>query len=336
MKGKTVLFRCDASREIGLGHIVRCEALASKMSQPNRIVFATTPDETNKIVSHHELVLKKEGEEEEKFLERANSSISPDTIVIDKKYQYSPESIRKVKGGNEKTVMLDNICEGLTQCDEIVFPNAHSVVEGLRSLLPPMKLKSIRTGPEYVILRDEVLSAKRVVKRTLSDIPRIVLTTGGSDPEGVLLRLIGWLEDADVHAHFVAIRGDSFKFKDELVRIEENLPANLEIRPYSLENVARGEIAISTFGMSIYEMIYWGIPTICVSHSFENASAAKRLASRYKVIDDLGLISKIRADDLIESINKLSDESVYRGYVDRCGNFIDGKGAERISKLILS
>jgi spore coat polysaccharide biosynthesis predicted glycosyltransferase SpsG len=336
MTGKTILFRCDSSREIGLGHVVRCEALASKLERENRIVFATTPDETNRFASRHEQVLKNEGETEERFLERANSSVSPNVIVIDKKHRYSSESIRRAKKATEKTVMLDNICEGLAQCDEIVFPNAHFDVGGLRGLLLPEKLRSIRTGPEYVILRDEVLSAKRLAKHTLSDPPRIVLTTGGSDPEGILLKLIGWLKDADIRARFVALKGDSFKLKDELVELAKSLPPNLEVLPYSPEDAVRGEIAVSTFGMSIYEMIYWGIPTICVSHSPENASAAKRLASKLKVIDNLGLIDDIGPNDLRKSIERLSNESVHRAYVEKCANFIDGKGAERVSRLIVS
>jgi spore coat polysaccharide biosynthesis predicted glycosyltransferase SpsG len=336
MTGKTVLFRCDSSREIGLGHVVRCEALACKLERENRVVFATTPDETNRIVSRHEQVLKKEGETEERFLERTSTSVSPDVVVIDKKHRYSSESIIKAKRANEKTVMLDNICEGLAQCDEIVFPNAHFDVGSLRGSLPPDKLKSIRTGPEYVILRDEVLSAKRLAKHTLSDTPRIVLTTGGSDPEGILLKLIGWLKDADIRARFVALKGDSFKLEDELVELAKSLPPNFEVLPYSPEKAVGGEIAVSTFGMSIYEMIYWGTPTICVSHSPENASAAKRLATKFNVIDDLGLIDDIGPNDLIKSIEILSNESVHRGYVERCENFIDGKGAERVSKLIVS
>jgi hypothetical protein len=83
-------------------------------------------------------------------------------------------------------------------------------------------------------------------------------------------------------------------------------------------------------------MIFWGIPTICVSHSPENASAAIRLATRHKMIDDLGLIDDVGPNDLLKSIRKLSNESVHRGYVERCEDFIDGKGAERVSRLIIS
>ncbi|GAI77016.1 unnamed protein product, partial [marine sediment metagenome] len=45
-------------------------------------------------------------------------------------------------------------------------------------------------------------------------------------------------------------------------------------------------------------MIYLQIPTICISHSKENAYGSRILKERYGVIDDLGFIENITSQNI--------------------------------------
>ena len=45
-----IVFRCDASSDVGLGHVIQCLAVAKELQKQNQIIFATTEDDTNSYI----------------------------------------------------------------------------------------------------------------------------------------------------------------------------------------------------------------------------------------------------------------------------------------------
>jgi len=232
--------------------------------------------------------------------------------------------------------MIDNVCEGLSECDEIIFPNAYLDKSVLKKYLSEKQINQVKTGPEYVILRDEILALKEKINNNLHNPQNIVVTTGGTDPEGVLLKLIPWLKKMKLKANILILIGQAFKYKNELEKVIIKLPDNFQILPYSLDKFKKADIVICTFGVSIYEMIYLQIPIICISHSRENTYGARILKERYGVIEDLGFIENVAPQNIHLSIKKLlKNKTYYQNIVKKCNNLIDGKGAKRIGKIIV-
>jgi spore coat polysaccharide biosynthesis predicted glycosyltransferase SpsG len=333
-----IVFRCDASSDVGLGHVIRCLAVAKELRRQNNIIFATTENKTNSIIRENgfDMFLKQEGEKEEAFLKRMIPPLKPDIIAIDKKYFYTPDYLKDLKQNKTEIVMIDNICEGLSASDEIIFPNAHLDKNLLKKYLSQEQIERVKTGPDYVILRNEILELKNQVKHDLHTPPNIVVTTGGTDPEGVLIKLIPWLKEMNFGANILILVGQTFKYKDELEHLIGNLPDNCRVMPYSLQELVKGDIAICTFGVSIYEMIYLQIPTVCISHTKENAHDARILKEWYGIIEDIGYIEDINPQDLYAAITKLLTDGIYyKNMVERCGDLIDGEGAKRVGQIII-
>jgi len=332
-----IVFRCDASPDIGLGHIVRCLAVAKELQKQNQIIFATIKDGTNSFIkgAGFEIFFKEKDETEEEYLKRLNYIIHTDIIVIDKKYPYRIGPLDGFRQNNIKIIMIDNICKGLSKCDEIIFPNAHLDKNILKEYLSQGQINQVETGPEYVILRNEILALKDKINHNFHNPPNIVITTGGTDPERVLHKLIPWLKGMDLKANIMMLIGQAFKYKDGLEKLIINLPDNFKVIPYSLKEFLKADIVISTFGVSIYEMIYLQIPTICIPHSRENARSAKILKERYGVIEDVGFAENINPQALYTVIKKLLEDKVYyKNITKKCNNLIDGRGAKRIGGLI--
>jgi len=333
-----IIFRCDASPDIGLGHLIRCLAVARELQKQNQIIFATTKDDTNSYIREagFEIFFKEKDETEEKFLKRLSFILNPEIIVIDKKYPYNTAFMGNLKQNTNRIIMIDNICEGLSECDEIIFPNTHLDKNVLKKYLLQEQINKVKTGPEYVILRDEFLALKDKINHNFHNPPNIIVTTGGTDPEGVLLKLIPWLKEMDLKANILILIGQAFKYKDELKKTIINLPDNFQVLPYSLEELLKADIVICTFGVSIYEMIYLQIPTICISHSKENAKSAKILKEKYGIIEGMGFIENLNPQNLHISIKKLlNNKTYYQNIFKKCSNLIDGKGAKRIGEIIV-
>jgi len=333
-----IVFRCDASPDIGLGHLIRCLAVAKGMEKQSQIIFATTKDGTNSYIkgAGFEVFFKEKNETEERYLKRLNYIIHTDIIVIDKKYPYSTKLLNSLKQGNTKIIMIDNICEGLAGCNEIIFPNAHLDKDILKEYLSQGQINKVKTGLEYVVLRNEILTLKDKINHNFHNPPNIVVTTGGTDPEKVLLKLIPWLKGMDLKANILILIGQAFKYKNKLEKLIINLPDNFQVLPYSIEGLLKADIVICTFGVSIYEMIYLQIPTICISHSRGNAKSARILKGRYGVIEDLGFVEDINLQNLYFVVKKLLMDKTYRGsIVQGCNNLIDGEGAKRVEKIII-
>ncbi|MCJ7790045.1 MAG: hypothetical protein MUP69_07665, partial [Candidatus Atribacteria bacterium] len=302
------------------------------------IIFAAIKDDTNLYIKEagFEIFSQEKNEIEEDFLNRIRFILNPNIIVIDKKYPYSIDCIKEFKQNNIRTVMLDNICPGLSECDEIIFPNSHLDKNVLKKYLSTERINQIKTGPEYIILRNEILDLKDKINHNLHNPPNIMVTTGGTDPEGVILKLIPWLKEMNLKANILILIGQAFKYKNELEKLIINLPDNFQVLPYSLEKFSKADIAICTFGVSIYEMIYLQIPTICIAHSRENAQSAKILKERYEIIEDMGFIENLNPQNLYLMIKKLlEDKTYYQNIVQKCNNLINEKGAKRIGEIIV-
>ena len=332
-----IIFRCDASPNIGLGHIVRCLAVAKELQKQNQIIFATIKDDTNSFIREagFEIFFKEKDETEEKYLKRLNYIIHNDIIVIDKKYSYRIEPLNDLRQNNIKIIMIDNICKGLSKCDEIIFPNAHLNKNILKKYLSQEQINKVKTGTEYIILRNEILALKDKINHNFHNPPNIIVTTGGTDPEGVLLKLISWLKEMKLEVNILILIGQAFKYKNRLEKLIINLPDNFQVLPYSLEELLKADIVICTFGVSIYEMIYLQIPTICISHSRENAKGAKILKERYGVVENMGFIENLTPQNLYLSIKKLlENKTYYKNIIKKCNNLIDGNGAKQIGEII--
>jgi len=333
-----ILFRCDASTDIGMGHLIRCLAVAEELQKQHQIIFATMKDDTNLYIKdkNFKTFLKEKDVSEEVFIERIKSILKPDILVLDKKYPYSIDCLKKFKQSNIRIVMLDNICPGLSECYEIIFPNAHLDKNILKKYLSAERISQVKTGLEYIILRNEILDLKNKINHNLHNPPNILVTTGGTDPEGILLKLIPWLKEMKLKANILILISQAFKYKDELKKIIINLPDNFKVLPYSLEEFKKADVAICIFGVSIYEMIYLQIPTICISHSRENAKSEKILKERYNVFEDLGYFKNITPNILYRAIMKLlADEKKSKILAKRCLNLIDGKGAKRVANITI-
>ncbi len=281
-----VILKFKASSEIGLGHLSRMMTLASFLKEAHIDVICAINNDRYAAER-----LKEEGlkfivnklKTDEEFLDFLMKKFSPNIILIDEKYEYKKEDIKRWKE-KCKLVVLDFIGKDYELCNKIIMPNAHFEPEKYKNF------NNIVWGWDWVLINKEVIKLKPREKLP-KNIENIVVTTGGSDPEGVLFHIIDWLEGCKQNVFLLV--GEAFRYKEKIENII--LPNNFKILPYNPSYLLKGDIAITTFGVTVYELIYLNIPTICIAHTRENAAGSKILQDKFDAIRNIGYFKDIKA-----------------------------------------
>lgn len=340
-----ILFRLDGNAKVGLGHLHRSIAIANALQK-----LSATKNPEIYFLSERDVLLEKvcaennypvhekhEDVSEEHFILDAIEKIGGDVIFLDKIYAYTPEFIQSLKQ-RLKVLMFHNVCEGGFSADTFVLPAAH--IES--AILEDERWKNSEIhfyqGPEYIVLNEKVKknSSNTLKIKAWSEKINIVVSTGGSDPEGVLFYLLEWMDGfqrSDVSVTFLI--GEAFAHQEKLSKLKLQLPPHLKVVPYDFMQWLEADLAISTFGVTTYELMHLGIPVLCIGHALQNAKRSHILAQRYQATVDLGYFKDVQKEVFLTQLNYYTDNYNQRQLLrQRARGLVDGKGAERVAQLV--
>ncbi len=256
-----IILKLKASADIGLGHLSRMITLGWILKEAGaEILFAINDFEYAKEK------LKIEGfrfevnrfDSDEVFVDFLIEKYNPDVLIVDEKKQYSLRDIKRWQQ-HARFISLDFIGEGYEICDKIIMPNAHFEPEKYPTF------NNIAWGWNWILINKEMFRLKPKSELP-TKINKIIITTGGSDPSGMLFNFLELLKGCE--REVLILVGDAFKHKERLDSL--NLPENFKVSSYHPSKLLEGDIALATFGITVYELIYLNVPFMCVGHTEEN------------------------------------------------------------------
>ncbi len=170
-----ILFRCDSSQEIGLGHLNRCLILAKKLK--GEIYFASRDlkgSENEKIEKEGFKRVPLKSNDFKEFKE-AVLKYKIDTVIFDH-YEIDEEFEKKTKELGVKTISFDDTYEKHLS-DIVINPNfgAKNRYEGNKVLfLAPL-------------VREEFFKPQ---KKYAKKVKNVLISLGGSDPKNLTLKIL--------------------------------------------------------------------------------------------------------------------------------------------------
>jgi spore coat polysaccharide biosynthesis protein SpsF len=335
MSRPRVVLRADAGREAGLGHVRRCLTLAQALTASGIDPLLVTPDgHAGRLLRAQGLpaaTLTAEPGSDADLMATARIAARSDAaaVVVDS-YAAGRPYLDELALRHPRLVVLDDLC---------AFPfSARLVVNGrLGAEDDPYEASREGTGfllgAEYALLRRELWSGAPG-RAPGHDVPRVVITAGGSDPASLTSVALRALELLDRPLEIAAIVGP-LAGRPALPPRPRHRPGLYVDPPDPIALMASAEAAISAGGGMLVELAAAGTPAVAVEVAPNQRPGLDALAAAGACvdagrIDDAELVARIAG-----LVAALLASPQRRAAMSAAGRALyDGQGALRVARRI--
>lgn len=335
-------FRCDASYEIGTGHVMRCLTLAGYLADYRAEVFFICREEPGNLCGYIEakgyrvyrLPCKgyngpKEGLPGQSYIDwEADAGLTSavlkkevpaDWIVIDH-YSLDRRWESNIRRHVKNIMVIDDLANRPHDCDILLDQNYYRDMESRYKGLTPLGCRMM-LGPEYALLRPEFKEARKKERQRDGSVGRILVFFGGSDPTNETekaLYAIRRLKRKDISADVVVGGGNPRKEKIRtLCSAMNNVTFHCQVDNMA-EIMAQSDLSLGAGGSAMWERCFLGLPTLVIvtaENQLETSEAvteegAIRLLGRHDEVDEatlyLALHEAVSNPHLVKVIGKNS------------------------------
>ena len=341
LSGLKILFVTFSNNLIGAGHLNRCLNIAdTAMEFGAEIEFLLFGDEAAKSRLTETNILFRYYDSTKIFdLKMASFRInSPDIIICDvinwhffecANLKSWFEQLRHIGG---TCVLIDSLGKnsfadrcGDLQLDVVVCPYVSTQAD--------LKLEQglYLSGEKYALLKRSFSNLKERIYRPNAD--RVLITCGGSDPQGHTLHAVKALDSISVHLQVKVVLGPliDVALADSVRDACNASHHNYEVvvsPPDLLEYMRWCDVAIATSGLTKYELAASGTPAIIFSIDNEHHEANRAFSSRFTAIDlGVGVVAE-RLSNCLAGL--LHDVSARERMGKNATQLIDGEGCARL------
>lgn len=328
-----VAFKVDVSKEIGIGHLMRCLALSEELKKRGCKCYILSKIDDN-------IAKKKTREFQVEFhkiktlddLIKFSKDQDIDWIITDC-YNLDTDYIKKLKNEKFKVLSIDDNALIHYHSDIVVNQNI-----GANKLdYSSEKYTRFLLGPEYAIMRDELL--KRKEKKERENVEKILVTLGGTDKDNLTLKVLKALETVDKNIEILAVVGPFNPHYSNLQEFIKKSDSNIKLiqSPGNMTDIhLESDIAISAGGTSCYELAYFGIPNLIVTIADNQLNIARELDNQ-EISIYLGKKEDVKAELVLDKVNELINNHPVRKSMNQNGKkLIDGRGKKRIVDVMES
>lgn len=313
-----VVFRCDASPVIGMGHLMRCLSSAETLAWAGwRVAFAASP-ETAALpalaTSGYEL--------------RDAAVLAGDWAVFDH-YGIGASEERAARRFAAGVAAFEDIPGRIHDADILLDPTPERQAHAYSSLVPNMA--RILTGAAMAQIHPRWRSARaNSVARRRGTARRIIVSMGATDPSNVSARVLSCLRESCPTVEVDVVLSSAARHLETIragLRANETLHVDAPDLP---DLLAQADLAIGAAGSSCFERALMGLPSIIVQLAdnqgdligpFDRAGAAQAVT-----VDVLNT-----PDSFGECIRMLAaDEQRLFTMSQRAAALVDGRGTQRL------
>lgn len=358
-----VVFRCDASIQIGTGHVMRCLTLADELTsqgakcyficrehEGNLIDFITqkgyevykleaiplnnsNKDKAESTLFHSEWLGTSQAEDAKQSIDII-SDIEPEWLIIDH-YALNDYWEQKLRPYCNKILVIDDLADRKHDCDVLLdqnfLPHFKKRYDGLVSDRTTQLL-----GPSYTLLKDEYFKIRALERQIKPFVkPQILVNFGGIGDFRLLSIFINAANQNPQFKYSIvtgALEPEQFKQLEDIITDDNITLSNYTTKMPKL--MAQSQFAIGACGSTVWERFCLGLNSALIEMA-ENQHPLITYLESERLIDNLGHKNILSSTKISSFLNSLDINSpAYSKRKERIMNLVDGLGAQRISNVI--
>lgn len=350
-----LLFRVDASEQIGSGHLMRCLTLADAAAERGWeclfVVGAATNIHLSRLKSstHGFAVMQRDPNTKASYIEvdiphsnwlpvsRKEDALetashvgefSPDWVIVD---HYALDSVWHsiVRQYCSQLLVIDDIADRTYDCTALLDQNLGAVQRVYETKV--MGDADFLMGPKFALIRAEFnYIRKQSYLRGRTQVRRILVNFGGVDMMNFTCLSLIELEKSTFakYCEFVVVVGAGYPHTSELLDLKEKSILSMEVLA-DVENMGelmlKADLCIGAAGSSVWERCCVGLPTLTLAIADNQVGILKHLADTGAVLStDLKRLSS-DFDSFFNSSNSLISSMSLAAQ-----NLCDGLGVWRV------
>ncbi len=310
----SVVFRVEANRKVGSGHLHHCLQLADELADHElRFLLRDCDEFVPELLDRYGYRWREERDLSADL--RELSGPGPNLVVNDV-LDTEEQDILAERALGFKVVNVEDLGPGARFADWVVnalYPIGDDAGEGSA------------WGPRYATLRSEFFDLPP--KEIRADPKRVLITFGGTDPAGLALRCANLLAGA-LSQEVRVVTGPAGS--------REGFPEVVDVASEQVsmaEELMAADLAITSAGRTVYEAAATGTPVVVLAANAREATHA-HLGYESGVVF-LGIGSLAEDEYIVQTVERLlGDAELRRELSGRLRASIDGLGAARIAHRI--
>ena len=364
-----IVFRCDASIQIGTGHVMRCLTLADELARQgancyficrehegNLIDFITqkgyetykletkiqdsdNKKNNNEPVLFHSKWLGSTQYEDAKQTEDFIRTLQPEWLVID---HYALDSYweQKLRPHCKNILVIDDLADRKHDC-EILIDQTYGRDKIDYYDLVPNHCK-ILCGTTYALLRPEFYKWRQysLDRKKNSSLQHLLINLGGVDKDNITSLILESLKQVPLpkSCKITVIMGTTSPWLDNVITKANQLHWSTEVKTgvsNMAELMANSDLAIGAAGSTSWERCCLGLPTIMLVIAENQLLIAKNL-------EDYGAVRVILNDyNLAQIINEylcqfIQNPKKLKAMSQSSANILDGYGTYKVIEQMKS
>lgn len=358
-----IVFRTDASHQIGTGHVIRCLTLAKalrqrgakckfvcralegnllkRIQQEDFEVFAlpqsSIPNSTEKthekLPAHSEWLGAGWQTDAEQTI-AALDNIRPDWLVVDH-YSLDASWNRELRPYCAKILVIDDIADRDHDCDLLLDQNLVANMSQRYDMRVPAHCGRM-LGTDYALLQPQYAELCHRTPPRMGPIHRILVFVGGTDNYNLTGRAISAflsLKRPDISLDVVINPASR-----HAMEIHEQARTHVGITLYeTLPSLAplmlKADLAIGAGGATSWERCCLGLPSIVVTLA-ENQTPIAAELNRQGYIRWLGHQDNVNESTLKTALQDVLEGDCLADWSLRCMELVDGRGTERVATIL--
>lgn len=335
----SLLVRTDASTQLGTGHVMRCLALAQAWQEiGGRAFFATATIASglaNRLGAEwieliHLDVVPGSNDDATQTVSLAKHRMAS-WVVVDG-YQFRDAYQRAIKQAGLRLLFVDDYGHADHYYADLVLnqniyanESRYSNCESYTRLL---------LGTSYALLRTEFWSWRNWQRQIPTLGRRLLVTLGGSDPEGATLNVIQALKQLqlpDLEARIVIGPANTnlARIRQEVKNSDHHIELLTDVKDMP-SLMAWADTAVSAGGVTCWELAFMGVPMVLIILADNQKDIAAGMAEA-GVASCAGWYDLLAPRDLAKTLTEMLEKPSLRSQMSYRGrSLVDSLGAKRV------